>query len=760
MNVVGVLTCIVMAMLLLVLSGCRSADAWRETVGNDTTMVDVIAHKTDHPVTEIHPAAWSGAPTTLRDCEDLESIQYRDMTLDEALHIALQNSQVLRDLGARIIDDRRLVPTRQDRAIAVTDPNLSPEAALSAFDAQFRTSAFFSNNDQLYNNPFFAGGTNAFKQDLHEYEAELSKITATGSQLALRSISIHNANNAPGNIFRSAWDTYVEGEIRKPLLQGGGIQFNRIAGPGSTPGKYNGVLLAKVNADMVQTDFEVDVRNYVNDVTNAYWDLYFAYRDLDAKSDAMKRALEVWNRIKAAADSGLLDAADEALARAQYYRFKSEVDEALSGRVSQGTQTGSGGRTGGTFAATEGVQTMERRLRLLIGITISDGEMIRPADEPLEADVIFDWDVIQNDALRQRPELRKQQMAVRGREMELLAARNFLNPRLDAVGRYRFRGFGDDLVRTENVAGRVPSSALRNLMGGTNQEWFVGFEYEVPIGYRKAHLAVSNAELLLTRERAIHREQQRKVIHDLTNAVADAARAYQKCQNSLNQLEASTILLNALEAKDENGMALDDGNRIERVDRLLDAQRRVVEAQIRYFRARTEYAVALKNVHLEKGSLLPYHNLHIFNNRPVSASRHVQPPTKNVAKRPAKKQVESQTESRSKSSPEAGQSAAASNLSSGTRLRRGEKTREQRASRSGSGSATGSMSVGTSALPALPDAPLPADILDAPPMQSPAVLAPNSVEEKTSGRLTQMQARTGSRSSDVDPAEAILPLPQ
>ena len=64
-------------------------------------------------------------------------------------------------------------------------------------------------------------------------------------------------------------------------------------------------------------------------------------------------------------------------------------------------------------------------------------------------------------------------MAVRKREMETLAARNFLNPRLDAVGRYRFRGLGDDLIRNGNNAS-VPTSAVRNLMGGDQQEWSLG----------------------------------------------------------------------------------------------------------------------------------------------------------------------------------------------------------------------------------------------------------------------------------------------
>ncbi len=68
---------------------------------------------------------------------------------------------------------------------------------------------------------------------------------------------------------------------------------------------------------------------------------------------------------------------------------------------------------------------------------------------------------------------------------------------------------------------------------------------------------------------------------------------------------AANEVLQAYETQEQNDLDVD-------IDRLLDAQRRVVEAEIRYYQTRTEYAVALKNVHIEKGSLMAYNDLHIF----------------------------------------------------------------------------------------------------------------------------------------------------
>ncbi len=592
------LRCLLSA-VVLTLGGCRANPGWRQTVLNDTTEMQAISARIDEPQVEILPVVLTSAPITVRDKSRLENLSYRDVSLNDVLRMAMQNSEVLRELGGIILKNPEVVSSRFASALRETDPRYSMESALSVFDAQLATSAYFNNKDQTFNNPFFAGGTNTFQQDLNDYSMELSKRTATGSRLALRGVTNYDTNNAPSNTFSSAWDSYVEGEIRQPLLQGGGLEFNRIAGPGSTPGAYNGLLIARANNDLSMTEFEISVRDYVSNVNNAYWDLYFSFRDLDARSQAMKRSLEAWNRLKAKAENDLESEARVALAREQYYRFKSEVDDALTGRILQGTQNRNGS-TGGTLRATSGVQVAERRLRLLIGMPINDDELLRPVEEPLEADVIFHWDTVMQEALMRRPELRRQQVNIHKRQLEVIAARNFLNPRLDTVGRYRYRGFGDDLA-----AYNGKSNSIGNLTTGDLQEWYVGVEYTVPLGYRKGHLAVSNAELMLARERAIQREQEREVVHDLSNAVTDAARAYESVQNSLNRLIAANEVLRAYETQEQNDMDVD-------IDRLLDAQRRVVEAEIRYYQARTEYAVAMKNVHVEKGSLMAYNELRIF----------------------------------------------------------------------------------------------------------------------------------------------------
>ena len=51
-----------------------------------------------------------------------------------------------------------------------------------------------------------------------------------------------------------------------------------------------------------------------------------------------------------------------------------------------------------------------------------------------------------SEAMARNVDLRRQKWRVKETELELIAAKNFLLPRLDAVGQYRWRGLGDDLL--------------------------------------------------------------------------------------------------------------------------------------------------------------------------------------------------------------------------------------------------------------------------------------------------------------------------
>lgn len=547
----------------------------------------------------VHPNIEAISPLDLNESSLTDELSL-PMTLDQCFRQALATSKVMRDLGGTVVRAPQVTGTTFEPALTYTDPRVGEEAALSAFDANLFANTYFDQNDRRLNNQFF-GNNGLFNQDLNVTQWGVNKRSATGGLFTFRNITTYDRNNQLSNALGPrSWETYVDAEARQSLLQGAGTEFNRIAGPGATPGQFNGVLLARVRADLSLTEFERAVRDLVADVENAYWDLYYAYRDLEAKIEARDIAVDTLNKLDETATSR----GNKAQAEEQVFRFQSDIIDALNGRPFDGTRTNNGS-SGGSFRGIGGLRIAERKLRLMIGLPINDGRLIRTTDTPTVVPVLHDWSSGIAEALDRREELRRQRWVIKQRELELVANRNFLKPQLDLVGRYRLRGFDDDLFG--------PSSATANLTDGTLQEWQMGIEYNLPVGFRRAYSAVRNSQLALVREVEILKEQERYVTFGLSNAINECKRAFENMNLQYSRLDAIVTQLNSIQAKSDQGEKAE-------LDVRLETHRRLLDARQRYHQAQVEYVVALRNVHYEKGTLLHYCNISLSESISSSAA--------------------------------------------------------------------------------------------------------------------------------------------
>jgi outer membrane protein TolC len=585
----------------LPLSGCRSGGPSYE---GDTAYFQARARDIEYPDVEtpVTPGALDTPPPWILTGQPPPM---RPITLQEAIQIALTHSTVLRDTGGLLLQSPGTIQTTINPAIVETDPRFGIEGALSEFDAQLAASATFEKNDRQFNSILQGGGPGGlfpFQQDLNIYTAELRKRTATGTGIAVRTRYAYDFNNSPfNNDPNLPWTALVEGEVRQPLLQGNGIDFNRIAGPSGVPGVYRGVLIARVNTDVSLADFEAAVIQLISDVENAYWELYFAYRDLDAKLAARRQAYDTWRQIHVLFDQGpggQLEASAEAQAREQLYRLEAEAQDALVGRQREKSNTN-------VFRGGGGVYYSERQLRSIIGLPATDGDLLRPADEPTMTRNVFSWQEMLPESLVRRVELRRQKWMVKRRELELIAARNFLLPKVDVVALYRFRGTGHDLIGNSMVPF---DNAVENMVSGDFQEWVMGVEMLSPIGFRQGHAAMRQAELLLMRERSVLEDQERQVVSDLSDAVSELDRAYEIARTQYNRRLAALRQLETL------GVLLEQSDNIEKprlLDLQLDAQRRLADSESQFYRSLAEHEVAIKNVHREKGTLLDYNRIYL-----------------------------------------------------------------------------------------------------------------------------------------------------
>ncbi len=284
------------------------------------------------------------------------------------------------------------------------------------------------------------------------------------------------------------------------------------------------VLIARRKQEISLIEFETMVRALVRDVERAYWALEYAYRVLDAVIAGRNGALQTWQQVNAkylVGDQGG-GAKDEAQSRQQYYLFRKTVEQAQS-RLCRS----------------------ERNLRYVMGFAATDGQLIRPADDPTTTKTDFDWKQAINEARRRSPEIRAARWAVNQRELELTAAKT----------------------------------------------------YAASHGDKPKH-GLSSAELNLARERTKLKEVELEIAHRLASAARELAASYALTATKLNRRIAAQKEVNAVKTAYEQGTVM--------LDLLLLAQQRLAEAESEYHRAAVDYVQSIATLHDRKDTLLEY----------------------------------------------------------------------------------------------------------------------------------------------------------
>ena len=588
----SILACL--ALVLTIVPGCRFGKTAAEHALVSQAPVTYVSHESAPATVEFVAAEVNSPDFSMTDVAprtsngDLPN-EFWQLTLDEAIAIAMQDTKVLRSLGATAVQNPQGAAGKFDPTIQSTDPIFGIQAALANFDANVNSNLLYSRNDDVFNNPTLTGNTAEVRQDLTVGTFNINRVTPYGTQLSFNNSLQHEQTNNPAVTFPHSWTSVLEATVQHPLLQGRGLRFNQIAGPTGTPGFRNtsGVLVSRINHDITRAQFERGVREMVNEVITAYWQLHLAYKNFDSIKAARDGGLKTWNIAKSRFENDLPggEADREAQAREQYYVFQSQLLAALNGDRQSGVS---------------GVLQAEADLRRLLNLPQSGERLIRPSARPVGVATVYNWVELASQTIECRVELREQRWRVQQRQLELEAARNFVLPRLDAIATYRNNGFGDDLI---GGSGRF-SSAFKDATSNDHGEWEMGLNFSMPVGFRQAHAAVRNSQILARREKAVLAEQKNQILHDLGSA-------FRQVDQNFSNIEFAELRVTAAR---ETVLARQAAYEADAVgfDELLDAQQRQLDAELAYTQALTNYELAQELLLLESGKLLTEHQVHLI----------------------------------------------------------------------------------------------------------------------------------------------------
>ncbi|MDX1925850.1 MAG: TolC family protein [Pirellulaceae bacterium] len=547
-----------------------------------------------------------------------------DMTLEDCISIAIQNSKIFRVVNgsnqlsgsvaaALLSAGPGQMPSTYDAAITASTASTQPPAidnngnriplrgavranqvggvedALSEFDAQFSALAGYNTTDRPRN----VGPGNVFNPQFFQAvdantQAALSKRTATGGVVTSRLTGVYSHNNIPTSIVNAAnfgrsvpsdYTLAAELQVTHPLMRGRGTLVNRIP-----------IVLARINEDIALHQFESNVTNLIKSVEDAYWDLYAGYRVFDSNKKALEASVNLWRVANARLQS---DGAPEAEAQANalYQQFASQLHASLNGSTVPGNDP-------------RGLRGREQVLREKMGWSPTDGQFIRPIDNPTIARIEFNWYDVTAEGLTRNVHLRQQKWGIKQRELELVSAKNQILPQVDATGFYRWVGVGDELASANRTGIQFPnpgSNALEELTHGGYQEVGARLEITPPaFGARRPLANIQSSRLQIAKGVEELKEKELMLVHEISSAWRLMESNFMSMKLNFDWWQANEKEISIYNDRIKGSV----GELSQLLDNLLRAEQRRAQAETQYHQAVTEYNKSIVNVHYLKGSLL------------------------------------------------------------------------------------------------------------------------------------------------------------
>jgi outer membrane protein TolC len=494
-----------------------------------------------------------------------------EMSLDQAIHIALGNSQVVRILtgvtataSGQTIYDAAITNTQIDVARSVFDPTLTLKNTWTRFD---QPAAIFDPTSPI--------GVSIPHANTEQYSlsAILSKKTLIGGTFSLD--TEHTETHFPPSPFSSVTGiastsplnptglTTVTMNYTQPLLRGAGLAANLAP-----------IVVARINTEISFFQYKDSVQELVRGVVEAYWAVEFARTDVWAKKQQVEQGQGAYVRAEARKRQGFGNTAEVAQTKVALYNFKASL-----------------------IGAEANLLQREAALRNILRLPPNVPPRLSLTTPPNKERMEPDWEKLLKLAGDNRPDLIDLKLTIEADQQNWIQANNLARPQLDLVSYYRWN----------NLEGETPGRIHVATAPGQFYDWSVGVNLSMPLGLRQDRAKLRGVELTLMRDRANLEQGMHNAIHTLAGNVRNLAQYYAQyrmykdtraaARENLEQQLADfragrAIYLNVLQAISDWGNAVSS------------------EAA-----SLAQYNTELANLERQTGTILETHGVHFFEDR-------------------------------------------------------------------------------------------------------------------------------------------------
>ena len=294
------------------------------------------------------------------------------------------------------------------------------------------------------------------------------------------------------------------------------------------------ILIAGRNVTLSESQLRQEAITIISNVEGAYWDLYFALRNLQVQIDTLKQAREQYESNRRQAEHGVLAPIDIVQAEAQVYTFEQNV-----------------------YAAQQAVTAAENVLKPMILPSRTDPEWNRPLmpTTPAELDVpSLSVDVATAEAMKNRPELEQIGINEEINKIDQRYYRNLTKPQIDLFGAYTGAGLAGTPNPNSPGFATVPPllqggyfTSVKNLFAQDFPTYRMGVTINFPLRNRTAKANLGSSLVRGAQLDNQRLQQEENIESDVRNAL----QALRSAQYALTAATQARIAAEELYASEE-----------------------------------------------------------------------------------------------------------------------------------------------------------------------------------------------------------------
>ncbi len=459
------------------------------------------------------------------------------------------------------------------RIQVLADEPLITETEITTADANFDWYSFlearWDDVDEPVGSTLTTGGPDRFRDHNVNVSAGIRRRNTIGGEVEISQRLGHQNNNSVFFVPNNQGTSRLTLSYSQPLLRGAGRVYNT-----------SFTVLAKLNTDIANDEFNRQLQDHLLDITQSYWNLYFERGKLLQQEKLLDSGVKILEELESREG---VDALQSQIVRAR---------AAVENRRAQ------------LIRARLSIRIAEARVRALVndpalGDTMNS-ELV-PVEDISESPLNVDLRDAIATAMKNRPEVNAAMTQVKAACVRMNLSKNETLPLLNVVldsylagleGRSRVFGAWSDQF-TEGV----PS-------------YGIGLQYEYPFWNRAAQSKLQKRRLELRRLQHQFRQTTETLKLEVEVAVHELNAAFESLNAKRRAMEAANAEVDYLRDRWQL-LPVDNGSASLLLEDLLDAQDRLTDSEQSLLQSTLEYGLAQVTYKKAIGGLLTYNAIDI-----------------------------------------------------------------------------------------------------------------------------------------------------